>query len=173
MKPREIVTPVGPSIAYVPLSQNMFSLIDADKVQAVRDFNWYAQWHPSTESFYAYRRGYFAGRRVSIAMHRSLRGMEYDDPNDCDHANLDTLDNRTANLRRATRSENQSNTRRSSRNKTGFKGVSYFIPKGKYRASITLNGIQHHLGYFENPTEAHAAYRSSASARYGQFARFN
>ena len=82
-----------------------------------------------------------------------------------DHKNGIKHDNRLCNLRNATTSENNQNRRKYSNNKTGYKGVS--IKKGrsinKYLAQIKVNGNVKHLGYFETPDLAHAAYRDAAS----------
>lgn len=39
------------------------------------------------------------------------------------------------------------------------KGVSFNKPMGKYFASIKIRGVKTHLGYFECPNEAYAAYK--------------
>lgn len=38
-------------------------------------------------------------------------------------------------------------------------GVSYFKNTGKYAASITKEGLQHHLGLYDTPLEAHRAWQ--------------
>ena len=50
------------------------------------------------------------------------------------------LDNRRANLRRASPEQNNQNQRLSSRNTSGYKGVSLFRRDGSYRASIAAKG---------------------------------
>ncbi len=42
-------------------------------------------------------------------------------------------------------------------NKTGFVGVSWDAGKGKYRASGTIDGRLHHLGYFDDVLDAGVA----------------
>lgn len=74
-----------------------------------------------------------------------------------DHMNGVKSDNRINNLRQVTVSENQQNLRRpNSNNKTGYLGVCFY--RGKYLATIKLNGKQYRLGKFDFPEDAHAAY---------------
>jgi hypothetical protein len=88
-----------------------------------------------------------------------------------DHRDLNRANNRWDNLREATRSENGANRRQMKNNKSGFKGVSWYAPLGKWRAAITLNKHLRHIGYFANPAEAHAAYCAEAKRLHGEFAR--
>lgn len=89
-----------------------------------------------------------------------------------DHINGDPSDNRLSNLRLATPSQNQANRRRSVSNRAGLKGVSFFKPAKRWYAQITVNRRNIHLGYFDDPQEAHAAYCQAAEKYFGEFARF-
>lgn len=76
---------------------------------------------------------------------------------DLDHINGIRDDNRIANLRAATRSENGQNQREpQSHNKVGYLGV--HSHQGKFRAIIILDGKKKHIGCFPTPEAAHAAY---------------
>lgn len=76
---------------------------------------------------------------------------------DLDHINNNRADNRIENLREATRSENMQNEKKArSTNKSGFLGVSK--NNGRWRAQIELNYQRTHIGYFDTPEEAYAAY---------------
>lgn len=86
-----------------------------------------------------------------------------------DHINGDRSDNRIANLRAATPSDNCGNVSRHRDNKSGFKGVFPF--RHKWAAQICRSGEKRHLGVFETPEAAHAAYCNAASATFGEFAR--
>ena len=90
-----------------------------------------------------------------------------------DHINGDRSDNRRSNLRLCTNKENIRNQRISKRNTSGYKGVSYDTNKGKYGASITVDGYGHFLGYFVDPKEAARAYDRAALKYFGEFARPN
>lgn len=92
-------------------------------------------------------------------------------PNDADHRNLDKADNRWANLRAATRSQNMANKPRSVRNTSGWKGVSWFKPTGKWWAQIKIGGRGKSLGLYNCPAAAHFAYVVAADKAFGQFSR--
>ncbi|HVM93474.1 MAG TPA: HNH endonuclease [Terriglobales bacterium] len=79
--------------------------------------------------------------------------------NDVDHRNTIRTDNRFENLRDVTRVVNMQNKRRpSSNNKTGFVGVYLHKQLGRFTAQIRANGKNTHLGMFDTPEQAHAAY---------------
>lgn len=86
-----------------------------------------------------------------------------------DHINMDKGDNRICNLRLATRTQNKQNIQKPLPNNTsGFLGVSFDKTKGKYLASIRLNGVQKNLGRFSSPEEAHERYLA-AKREYHEF----
>jgi len=89
-----------------------------------------------------------------------------------DHIDGNKLNNRFRNLREATRSENNSNSKRPANNSSGFKGVSYRKQVGRWTAQITVNNKRSHIGYFNTPEAAHAAYVRAAKQSRGEFARF-
>lgn len=84
-----------------------------------------------------------------------------------DHRNLDKSDNRLANLRLATISQNGGNTRA---RRNGLKGITVHSC-GKFQASVKKDGKSHYLGLFQTPEEAHAAYQRAAVELHGEFAR--
>lgn len=90
-----------------------------------------------------------------------------------DHINGDHLDNRKCNLRISTVKENSRNARIRNDNTSGFKGVSFFRRRGKYRAYINIDQKQKHLGYFNNPEEAARAYDKAARFFFGEYACLN
>lgn len=91
-----------------------------------------------------------------------------------DHANMVRDDNRWANLREATHTDNIRNRHVNPLSRTGLKGIS-FAPKQqkKWRARYKLNGKDIYIGSFSTPEEAHAAYARAAESVFGKFARIN
>jgi hypothetical protein len=87
-----------------------------------------------------------------------------------DHRDGDPANNRWANLRRATRSQNAANRRRARNNTSGFKGVSR-CESGKWRAIVSKDGRTKRLGRYSTPQAAHAAYVAAARRLFGKFAR--
>lgn len=90
-----------------------------------------------------------------------------------DHINGDAGDNRLSNLREATSSQNKMNSRRSSRNKSGIKGVSFDTTRGKWMAAIKAGSYRRNLGRFDTKEAAAEAYRVAALDLHRDFARVN
>lgn len=80
-----------------------------------------------------------------------------------DHINGDRQDNRIANLRCCTSSENKQNIKKRKNNKSGYTGVSLFGKSGRWRADLTVNKKATYLGSFETPEEAYSAYLEAKS----------
>jgi hypothetical protein len=88
-----------------------------------------------------------------MLVHRLIYYMHYGKlPTLVDHINRNPLDNRIENLRVADKSINAYNTQPRRNNSSGKKGVHLY--KGKYRASIYLEGKKVHLGSFERLEDA-------------------
>jgi hypothetical protein len=87
-----------------------------------------------------------------------------------DHINCDSADNRIANLRPATRSQNKANTGPYRTNTSGVKGVHWHVRAARWVARVQVNGREKHLGCFTNIEDAAAAYRSAAEKHFGEFA---
>jgi hypothetical protein len=88
-----------------------------------------------------------------------------------DHINGVPGDDRWANLRPATNAQNNANGSRRVTNKSGFKGVWWHKQCRKWVAAIMVNGRSRHLGLFNCPAAAHAAYVEAANKHFGEFAR--
>lgn len=86
-----------------------------------------------------------------------------------DHINGNSLDNRIANLRLATNSQNHMNQRVRRDSKLGLKGVHRV--GNRFQARIQKDGKRLNLGLFGTPEEAHAAYCKAAHEMFGEFAR--
>ncbi|WP_042776626.1 HNH endonuclease signature motif containing protein [Sinorhizobium fredii] len=84
-----------------------------------------------------------------------------------DHISGTRSDNRVANMRDVTRSQNMRNTVLYSHNTSGFVGVYWHQPTKKWNASIRDEGGKtRSLGYFDSIRDA-ASARKAAEARYG------
>jgi hypothetical protein len=88
--------------------------------------------------------------------------------NQIDHINGIRNDNRFCNLREATHSQNSANTPRRT-SVSGYKGVSK--NRKKWRAQIRISQKNIHLGLYDTPEEAHAAYVAKAKELFGEYAK--
>ena len=88
-----------------------------------------------------------------------------------DHIDGDPLNNCLSNLRWATATENQRNSKKRKDNTSEFKGVSFHKATGKWRVRIKVDGKEKHLGYFHTPEEAAAVYEEAAKKEFGEFYR--
>jgi hypothetical protein len=88
-----------------------------------------------------------------------------------DHRDCDSLNNRIANLREATRSQNEGNKRKYRNNKSGFKGVCWNKQRQKWIAQIMVNRVPRTIGFYDDPALGHQAYLAAAVAARGEFAR--
>lgn len=78
---------------------------------------------------------------------------------DVDHKSMIRTENWFDNLRCVSRSVNMQNKQKpSSNNKSGFIGVFLHKQLQRYTAQIRFNGKNKHLGMFDTPEQAHAAY---------------
>lgn len=92
-------------------------------------------------------------------------------PKIVDHINCRCSDNRIANLRLASPSQNRANSKTNKNNKSGAKGVSLSRTGKRWRARISINRRTVHLGTFPTRAQANAAYMAAATQHYGEFAR--
>ena len=90
--------------------------------------------------------------------------------NSIDHINRIKDDNRWANLRDATYSQNQSNKAKYKTNKSGYKGVVWIKQRKKWRAQISYMHKDIFIGYYTTPQEASEAYNKKAIELSGEFA---
>lgn len=86
-----------------------------------------------------------------------------------DHIDGNPLNNCINNLRIASQKENLRNSKKRKSNTSGFKGVSKH--RNKWLSYIGFNSKQIHLGRFDTPEEAHAAYCKASKELHGEFGR--
>jgi hypothetical protein len=103
-----------------------------------------------------------------LLAHRIAWMIAYGEPpaSGIDHVDGNPANNALSNLRLADQSKNNHNARKRKSNRL-FKGVSRW--NNKFRARLTHNGRELHIGAYDTPEEAHAAYCRVAASLRGDF----
>lgn len=103
--------------------------------------------------------------------HRIIWKLYYgeDPPEIIDHIDGDGSNNKINNLRAATVFQNGWNAKKGSRNKSGYKGVSFNTERNKWRAAICINKKTILIGYYSTPEEASLAYQKASAQYHGEF----
>lgn len=151
----------------IPLGKcGLFALIDDDDAPLVSQFVWGLKRHPAGERYF------YAGKQKPHAlMHRMIvnapKGVVVD------HINGDRLDNRKANLRLCTHTENIRNQVRVNPPHK-YKGVTLDKQTGNYVAQIGIGKRKYKkVRGFKTPEDAARVYDKLAIQYHGQFARLN
>ena len=116
--------------------------------------------------------GYLSVRvdRKSYTIHRLIFLMHHSYvPQYLDHIDGDRSNNRIENLRPATKIENNRNMKKSKRNTSGYKGVSWDALHGKWRAQIYTEGKQKYLGLFGSAEEAQQVVQEVRKVLHSNF----
>lgn len=139
-------------------------LVDDDDLPTVEPYKWYVR--RSGHTAYALTNVRTPeGRQTTLLMHRLL--LDVGPGWHVDHANGDGLDNRRANIRPASSSQNQANQHALTRNTSGFRGVDF--RDGRWRARITIGYRSVNLGRFDSAEDAARAYEAAARRHFGEF----
>lgn len=147
----------------ITLTQGKEALVDDDMYEYLTCWTW----HYSTG--YAKRNDWENGKAHIVRMHHSVLPLQ--EGMQVDHINGNTLDNRRVNLRLVTKAQNSMNKGVQKNSTSGFKGVNKH--QGKWRAHITLDKKQRHLGVFDSKEKAALAYNKAATELHGDYARLN
>ena len=150
----------------VPLTQGAFAIVDPDDIVDISQY----KWHITTKGYAARRRRVSEGGGIEL-LHRRILGIEGSAQGD--HINRDKLDNRRANLRTATGSQNQANRGLDKSNTTGYRGVTNPRRVPGYVAQINVGGKSIFLGYFRDKHDAAEAYNLAAREHFGEYAYQN
>jgi hypothetical protein len=129
-----------------------FAMVDAEDFAWLSTFKWSLT--RSKRSPYA-RRHQPGTDNGTIWMHRQIMGLPDDhDGRDTDHISGDGLDNRKANLRVVTRSQNLQNTNGWRNSSSQYRGVSWDKRDRRWTAYGWLDGKKKHIGSFKDEHDA-------------------
>lgn len=163
----KIEQPSDESIRLIPLTNDKVATIDAEDYEKLCGISWSAVWHPRSRSWTAVATAKWGYTKMHRMVTSAPKGTAVD------HINHNCLDNRKANLRFATASQNMANRRKMVNNTSGYIGVA----KMSYRSYINTftNGktVRRWLGYFDTAEEAARARDREAIRVHGEFAHLN
>ena len=154
----------------IPLTQGKYAIVDPEDFERLNKHKWYAIKQSNT--FYARRSIRVDKKYIHIQMHREV--IHPPDHLFADHINRNGLDNRKANLRHATRAQNNFNRlirRKNSSSK--YKGVTWDKYRKMWQARIGLYGKRKLVGYFKDEIQAAKAYDEAAKKYHKEFAVLN
>lgn len=150
----------------IPLTKDKVAIVDDADFEWLNQYKW---WYHSAG--YAVRGIEKDGQKRTIYMHRSI----IKPPSNLlvDHRNLDGLDNRQCNLRMCTHNQNHMNSPKRLGCTSRYKGVCWDKVRRKWETYIRFAGRRHHLGRFNEESDAARAYNTAATEHFGIFARLN
>lgn len=152
----------------IQLSQGKIALIDDSDFNLVKDHKWCATTVGKARSHtYALTRK--SGKNT--LMHRLI--MSPENGLVVDHKDGNGLNNQRSNLRICSVKENLVNSKLNCKNTSGFRGVGFHRPTGKFRAYISINDKTIHLGLFDTAREAARARDAKSVELHGPFAVLN
>lgn len=158
-------------MAHIQLPCGLITVFDDVDLPLLSGFRWRSlQRRDFPDRFYVHA---WHGAQ-HIYMHRLILGAPKG--KHVDHRDGDGLNNRRANIRLATPSQNHANRgpdRRRSGKSSRFKGVYWVKRDGNWGATIHVNGKTRALGQYPTEELAAAAYDRAARAAWGEFARTN
>jgi hypothetical protein len=136
--------------AIITIGKGLTVTLDERDIPLVQGF----RWHRSGGSpCYAATFAVIDGRKVTLYMHRLI--MNAKQGQEVDHINRDPLDNRRANLRIVTKSENQQNQpARRPKSASGWRNVCWRPERRRYDVRITVDGRRLTYGSYTSLEEA-------------------
>jgi hypothetical protein len=162
----------GYSFRRIYLGEGLFALLDCEDYYRYGHLKWSVAGKDG--KFYAIRGVRISPREIKIRrLHREIMNAKDDEL--IDHRNGNSLDDRRANLRRATLSQNSCNRQKtkSCLSTSRYRGVTFFPRTGRWLTRIKYRGKCIYLGYFESETDAAKAYDRAAKKYHKDFARLN
>jgi hypothetical protein len=159
----------GYTFRLIPLTKGKFAKVSPRDYPVMMKYKWCARRTPQTfyASFYRNKNG----RQKIVSMHNLI--MTPPAGFIVDHIDGDGLNNCRPNLRLATPAQNSRNTRAKVNGISKYKGVCPEKRRKCWRATLTVDGKQIHVGQFKSEIEAAKAYDVAAKKYHGKFARLN
>jgi len=161
----------GYTFRRIRMAQPKYAKVDPADYKRLKKYDWIAR--KGTNCFYAQiLEPNVITEKKMMHMHQVI--LEVPEGMVVDHINHDTMDNRSANLRAATKVQNSYNRKKLSRQcSSKYKGVWWHKSSLKWQARVIFEKKRIHLGTFKNEIDAAKAYDEAAKKYHGQFACLN
>ena len=156
-----------PDTMIVPLTMGKVALIDEEDYPKLAGYHW------TYHCGYARASDYDTKTHKRKAVHMSHLILPCPPGLEVDHINRNKLDNRKANLRLVTRSQNCANRGKFKNSKSKYKGVRWNKKMGLWEAAIRKEGIIKTIGAFDDEIAAASAYNEYAREMWGEYAVLN
>ena len=137
---------------------------DKEDYDLIKDYTWRYD-----KNKYLYANCIRNGKRTTIKMHRLIMDVLDDNEWLIDHIKHITYDNRKSQLRLVTNSQNGMNTKLSSNNTTGYKGVTWDKERQKWVVYIKLDNKHIYIGRFDEIEEADSARRKAELKYHAEY----
>jgi len=162
----------GYAFRRIALTQGKYAIVDVEDYERVSQYKWHIRRSNRSSTYYAARTVFVSKyNRKLVSMHRFI--MNAPDGLEVDHINGDGFDNRKANIRLATNSQNSRNKpKRRNTKLSRYKGVKR-NGSGRWHAVINYERKRIYLGTFETEEDAARAYDAAARKYHKEFARLN
>lgn len=161
----------------IPLTRGQIALVDDEDFERIVQYKWFAEFHHGR--WQACHNLWVNHKVKKLRMHRLIIGLDFGDKRQCDHKDLNSLNNQKNNLRITNFFGNAQNRPKISPTKK-YKGVYYCGFKNQlnpWQARICIGGRNNkqdiNLGYYPTQEDAARAYNEAAKHYHGEFARLN
>lgn len=152
----------------------LFAQVDDEDFEYLNQFKWFPHNRGTLKKpfLYAIKGKRINGKQIMISMHRVI--MNVDSVGILiDHRDHNTLNNQKYNLRKATKTQNQTNRTSMIGGTSEYLGVSLRKDTNKWTARIQTKNKYKSLGCFYSEKEAAYAYNEAAKIVHGEFANLN
>lgn len=153
----------------ISLSKGQVAFVDDEDFEILSSMKWHLCFGAARKQYAAH--SIFLGKdNVKTAlMHRVI--LNAPPERHVDHIDGNGLNNQKQNLRLCNRSENMCNQKVRKDSEAGIRGVRFHKRIKRWQARIQVLGKSKHLGYFDTPELAAAAYKKAALILHGEFAK--
>lgn len=153
----------------IELTQGYAALVDDEDFERAAQYKWRAM--VCSNTVYAVRDvPKVEGKQRLQSLHRFVLWLSGGHSPEVDHEDHNGLNCQKYNLRKATRTQNQTNSRKRVDNTSGMKDVYWDKAANKWRVQVQINGKRLSIGKFISLEDAKKASQEALIKHHGDFA---